>query len=182
MKTLVVYYSLTRNNELLAKAIRKRLNCDIYRISEASQNGFSMLVDTLLKREPRIEESPYTISNYDQIIFVAPVWDGDLPGPVKAFLKRERNHIQHYSFITLCTGVEGQRDKIVATLTQLVGREPVRATELWIKDLLPEEEHSFIETTDYRIRKRDLARFSDEIESFLHPHEAARRRLVPEPA
>ena len=37
MKTLIVYYSLTRNNEIIAQDLQRRLGCDIWKLTEKNK-------------------------------------------------------------------------------------------------------------------------------------------------
>lgn len=185
MKTLVVYYSFTRNNELLAKAIRQSLSCDIYRVEVIKpRSSFSALLDGVFRRKTRVKPCPYTLANYDHIVFVAPIWAGQIPGPLKTFIQMEKENIHRYSFITVCSGAPGQKENVVKSLTHAVGHRPTHTTELWIKDLLPgEERDSIASVTGYRISQRDLEWFAPELDVFLQPlkeRRARRTRGVPE--
>jgi hypothetical protein len=52
------------------------------------------------------------------VLFLDPIWAGRIASPLKAFLGLGKNHLQQYSFISLC-GTGGNK-KIAAGLTQLV--------------------------------------------------------------
>ena len=55
MKTLIAYYSFTHNNEVLAKDLQKKLNCDIHKIEEpGKRTGFTILLDLIFNRNPEI--------------------------------------------------------------------------------------------------------------------------------
>ncbi len=175
MKTLIVYYSFTRNNELLAKAIQARLNCDILKIEEVTKrNGFKILLDLMLNRKPRIKPHPYSISSYEQCIFVAPIWAGEIASPLKTFLLQEKDHINCYSFISVCGGAPQQKEKLVKSLVKLLEQEPGLVQELWINDLLPEEKKDTIKyTSGYRIQSKDLEKFGGKIDEFVEGLEAS---------
>lgn len=169
MKTLIVYYSFTRNNELLAKTIQQRLNCDIYRIEEVTKRtGFKILLDLILDRTPRIKPHPNSVSAYEQCIFVAPIWAGRIASPLKTFLLQEKDHIKRYSFITVCSGAPQQKEKLAKSLTGLLGKEPGQVRELWINALLPEGKKDTIKyATGYRIQSNDLDKFERNIDEFV---------------
>lgn len=177
MKTLVVYYSFTHNNELLAKAIQKRLNCDIHKIEEVKRRtGLTILLDLILNRSPRIKPHPYSISSYEQCIFIAPVWAGKIASPLKTFLLQEKYHINRYSFITVCGGAPHQKEKLIKGLIKLLEQEPGQVQELWINDLLPEEKKDTIKyTSGYRIQSKDLEKFARKIDEFVSGLEASYR-------
>lgn len=178
MKTLVVYYSFTRNNELLARTIQKRLNCDIYKIEETGKRtGLKILIDLVFNRKPRIKQHPHTISSYEQCVFVSPIWAGKIASPLKTFLLQEKYNINRYSFITLCGGGSGeQKDKLVKRFTKLLEQEPGLVQELWINDLLPQEKKNTIKyTSGYRIQSSDLEKFDREIDDFVNSLESSYR-------
>ncbi len=175
MKTLVVYYSFTHNNELLAKAIQKRLNCDIHKIEEVRRRtGLKIMLDLILNRNPRIKPHTYSVVSYEQCIFVAPIWAGKIASPLKTFLLQEKYHINHYSFITVCGGAPWQKEKLTKGLTKLLEREPGLVQELWINDLLSEEKKDTIKyTSGYRIQSTDLEIFERKIDEFVGGLEAS---------
>ena len=165
MKILIVYFSFSGNNEILALEFGKILNCDTLRITEVKKrNAFSIFFDLVFNRTPRIQEHGKKISEYGHIIFIAPIWGSKVASPLKSFLQLEKNNITRYSFISVCSGSTGQKDKIEKELQSLVGKPPVITTELWINDLLPKEKKNKINAvTSYRIKPQDLLSFGAEI-------------------
>lgn len=173
MKTLVVYYSLSSNNELLAKEIARRLSCDILKIEEVNRRTkFTILFDKVFSRIPKLKSYDIDLSEYRDFIFISPIWAGAVASPLKAFLMREQQHINHYSFISVCGGREGQREKIVEELMNLTHQDPEKVTELWITDLIPSEKREDIEfITRFKFSEDAIASFESKIEDFLLVHE-----------
>jgi flavodoxin len=173
MKTLIVYYSLSSNNALLAKEIALRLNCDILRIEEVNRRTkFTILFDKVFNRTPKLKPHGIDLGMYRDFIFISPIWAGGLASPLKAFLMQERQHINQYSFISVCGGREGQREKIRAELISLIHQEPEKVTELWITDLIPAENREDIEfITRFKFTADAISRFESKIEDFLLVHE-----------
>ncbi len=169
MKTLIVYYSFTGNNEALARELQRKLNCDIQRIVELKRRtGFTILLDLLLKRKSKIQKSEVPLKRYDQILLIAPVWDANIATPMKSFIDLEKNNLKEYSFITVCSGRPGQAEKLTRQLARLAGKKPITVAQLMINDLLPPEKKNKIKyTTPYRIKKTDLEAFETGIENFL---------------
>ncbi len=169
MKTLIVYYSFTHNNEFLAKELQRKLNCDLYRIEERKKrSGFTIMLDLIFHRKPAIKPYPYPIGSFDHCIFVAPVWAGNVASPLKTFLSEHKYFIKDYSFITVCGGYPGQKDKLTRGLTQLVEHEPKAVQELWVNDLLPDDMKNTIKfTSGYRLQEQDLWVFESQITTFL---------------
>src|ERR1041385_4208303 len=125
MKTAIIYYSYSGNNESLAKELRLRFGSDIIKIQEQKKRtGFTIMLDLAFGRDTKVLKPKIFLGDYDTVIFISPIWDAKIATPLKSFIKMEREHIRNYAFITLCGGREGQRQKITQQLEQLVGKKP----------------------------------------------------------
>lgn len=169
MKTLIVYFSHTRNNEILANYLQNKISCDILRIEEASRRtGLTILFDLLFDRTPKLIDHGRPLENYSDFIFVAPIWAAKIATPLKSFLLKEKDRVKSYSFISLCGGVNGQLKKITNELQKILHRDPKLVKELWINDLLPPDKINTVKyTSGYRATVADLDYFKDEIDDFL---------------
>ncbi|MGR9045121.1 MAG: flavodoxin family protein [Gammaproteobacteria bacterium] len=170
MRFLVVYFSYTGNNRLLAAEIARRLQCKLCAIVEKKRRTMlSIILDMMFRRTPRIEPLGKTLSEYDHIVFVAPVWDSKVANPMQALLKRDKATISSYSFITLC-GYEraGQLQSIEKQLCNLVGTRPKAAKELRIRELLPVNQRNEIkDISRYRVAGSELTAYENAISTFL---------------
>lgn len=167
MKTLIVYYSFTRNNEILAENLKARLSCNVLKIEEVKKRtGFTILLDIIFNRNTKLKPHKLSLLDYDNFIFIAPIWAGRLATPLKTFLTNHKKEIRRYSFITVCGGVEGQKEKISKQLIKLLNRSPEKVIELWVADLLVSEGKRK-NTTGYQIDKNDLVVFEEKINDFL---------------
>lgn len=169
MKTLIVYYSFTANNEKLAKYMRQQLNCDIAKIETIKKRtSLSILLDLMFNRKPAIKPVPYSLQDYDHIVFIAPIWAGKIATPLKSLLIYERLNIKQYSFITLCGGRVGQKEKIQKELISIVQRPPLKLLELWINDLLPAGQRDTIKhTSGFRIEPDGFGKFERKLKEFI---------------
>lgn len=169
MKTIIVYFSHSHNNKLLASYLKNRLSVDIFRIEEENKRTWlKILLDVLFNRTPQIRDYYHPLFLYDNYVFVAPVWSGKIASPLKTFLHKEKDAIGRYSFIILCAAVNGQHSKIVRELTRLVGHPPVIVTELRVDNVFPAEKGEKIRyTAGYQLEEQDLLLFSKEIDSFV---------------
>lgn len=90
MKTLVVYYSKSGNNQQIAEYVAKKEKADIEGIIDSvNRDGFGMIkriVETLFGFTPSIKPLKYNPRNYDRVIFCTPVWVGRLPSPSRTFI------------------------------------------------------------------------------------------------
>jgi hypothetical protein len=165
-----VYYSFTRNNEKLAEHLQEQLNCDIAEIETVKKrNSFSILLDLIFKRIPKLKAIEPRLSNYDHVIFISPIWAGKIATPLKSFLMCEKEKIKTYSLITICGGGNPkQKQNIEGELTLITQMKPLNVMELWINDVLPAERKETIKSTSgTRIEAADLAKFESKIRDFI---------------
>ncbi len=170
MKPLIIYYSHGGNNELLAYRLQKELNCDIVAVETVGKRtGFSIFLDIVLARTPRIKPCSVDLGQYDFFIFIAPIWAGKIAAPLRSFLVRERSHLRDYAFITLCGGgMSEQAAKVYKELSTLLGGEPVAMKELWVMSLeLPELKATPRKISSYSVRPEDIDHFSPDIQAFV---------------
>src|SRR5688572_17048701 len=170
MNTLIVYYSFTKNNELLAGQLQQRLGADIFKIETLKRrSAFSIFLDLLFKRKPSIRKHQLQLRNYDQIVFIAPIWAGKIAGPLVTFLNEEKSNIRRYSFISLCGGGTGQQEKIEQELLTILSHEPEKVTELWISDLISADKKKNVTTVSgYRIQQGDWVKYKGKIDDFCN--------------
>jgi flavodoxin len=168
MKTLIVYYSFTHNNDALAKMIRTRLDCEMFKIETMrKRTPFSILFDAVFSRKPAIQKHNLAIQNFDRFVFVGPIWMGKIAGPLKTFLREEKSNIKCYSFISVCGGVAGQKEKIANELTSIVGSRPKSVYELWVSEIVGEHATKSVKNVSaYRIGPAELQKFKEKIDEF----------------
>lgn len=171
MKTLIVYYSHTANNELLARELREKLACDIFRIEErGKRTNFRIMLDLIFNRRPKLKPYALSLRDYDQLICIAPVWGGKAASPLRSFLENERNNFGRYSFISICGGGgSAQEEKITNDLTALTNRKPDAVKQLSIGALVPEQSKESI--LKYRISSADLVSFIGQLEEFIYAND-----------
>jgi hypothetical protein len=169
MNTLVVYYSHSANNAALAMEVRRRLDCDIFRVEEVGKRTrFTIFLDKLFNRMPPIKDCPMALERYERFIIVAPVWASDVATPMKAFLVKYRSYINHFSFITVCGGIADQQEKIRGELAALVRQEPEKVSEIWITRLIPEEKKLDVRfMMNYKLGPVDFEKISGQIDEFV---------------
>ncbi|MBS1660924.1 MAG: flavodoxin family protein [Bacteroidetes bacterium] len=168
MKTLIVYYSFTGNNALLAGYLKERLHADVYGIAEVKQRtGVTILLDVLFGRNARIK-TPSFGGEYDRLVVLGPIWNAGIASPVRTFLKMERGRFEQYAFISVCGGRAGQEAKVTGQLTAAGGKAPVALSLLSLNDRLPADRKlATRKGTSYKIEPGDMEYFKEDIEMFL---------------
>jgi hypothetical protein len=181
MKNLIAYYSFTSNNAKLATHLQKQLKCDIVRIETVGRRtGFSILLDLVFKRKPRLRPLDLNVKDYDHIFVVAPIWGGRIAAPIKSFLMNEKQSIGRYSFISLCGGGNPkQAENVREEMTSSAQKPPSNVLELWINDLLPPEKKNTIKyTSGFRIEDDGFGPFEDKIQHFMHGEQQPAKEKV----
>lgn len=169
MRTLIVYYSFTHNNEVLAKYLRETLDADLVKVETVrKRTGLTIFLDLLFNRTPQVKEFYHPRDLYDKYVLIAPIWAGRIASPMKTFLLNERTRIGRYSFITVCGGGPGQKEKVFRSLSKLVGHQPERVSELSLKELLASKPTgNKTGVTSFRLQNVDLKFFREKIDEFL---------------
>jgi multimeric flavodoxin WrbA len=170
MKTIIISYSLTGNNHVLASGVARELNAKHITISEAKPRTMGTIVcDLLLNRTPRVTPVVNNLEKYDLVIFMGPVWMGQVATPLRTYLHKIKNIQCKYAFITICGGADGPNLKLGSELKQRVGRAPHALIEMHIADLLPAEpKPERKDTSEYRLKEADVKILSNTIVNSLH--------------
>jgi len=158
MKTLIVYYSLTNNNEKLALYLKEKLNCDLFAIQTKKKwHFFDIFLSFLFKKKAHLQEYKIEWSNYERFIFIAPIWLGKIAFPLKTFLTEEKSNIKNYHFISICVG--GQKEKLTESLTNILSNEPQSVEEISLKILDKDDKvniHNHLSDKDFEILKPNI--------------------------
>ena len=170
MKTIVISYSLTGNNEDLAASLAARLGAEHVRITEPKPRTMNTIVmDMALNRTPKIIMPVEKTEEYDLVLFVGPVWMGQIATPFRACFKQLSQKIGKYAFISISGGADGPNTKLADELKKRLAKEPVCLIDLHIADLLPSEpKPTRKDTSTYRITDKDVKHLTDTIMATLH--------------
>jgi len=138
MKIIVISYSLTGNNEALAISIAAKLAADHIRITESrSRTTGTIIIDMLFNRIPQVSPIADKIEDNDLIVFMGPVWLGQVATPLRAHMKCLKTNPCKYAFVSISGGADGPNPKLASELTKRTGREPAAVIDLHIAELLP---------------------------------------------
>ncbi|HEY7976687.1 MAG TPA: hypothetical protein VID67_00725 [Rhizomicrobium sp.] len=128
MADTVLYYSMSGKSRQTAQEIADALKAPLVAIIENRPRkpnfaGFvSGIVDSLLKREPKIHTSgPVAIAN--RIILCGPIWAGRIPGPIRSWLD-EYGHDTADLIWVPHSGQSREWPKAIEEIVLLTGRAP----------------------------------------------------------
>lgn len=172
MKSLIVYYSYTGNNALLASYLSEKTGSDLFAIEECDKRtGFTIFLDVFLKRSPDIKPLTKNLSDYDSVILLAPLWAGKFASPLKSFLKEHGDELNKYYFITFAGGNPSVKDQLPAVKEELkkyTSKEPLGLFELDIGEMFsPEQRDNPNIISQYKLKSEDLQRYESKINSIL---------------
>lgn len=179
MKTLLVYYSFTGNNEIIAQELQERLACDLAKIVPVrKRTKFSIFIDLAFDRTPAIRDLGIPLSNYELLVFMSPIWAGKIASPLRAFLRVQRRNIHRYAFLSVCGGGQSsQKERVRNELTELIGFAPEKIEELWINNLVPVVKRNTLAVSEFRLGSDEAVVFQEELDAFVK--EIAEASAVP---
>lgn len=169
MNIVVISYSLTGNNEALAKSIAEKLAVEHIKITEPKPRTMGTIVqDIVFNKTPAVQPAPDSLGNYDLIIFLGPIWIGKIATPLRAYLKYLKTTQCRYAFISISGGADGSNTKLANELNKIVGKEPTSLIDLHIADLLPSDHKpNRKDTSGYKINNEDIKKLTDDIASII---------------
>ena len=164
MRLLVLCFSSSGNNRLLARVLADRLEAELAEIRDA--RFFRLLHmprDLKLDRHPPIKPIRQDPAGYDHVLFISPLFGSRIAAPMKTALSSWGLGVESYSFVTFC-GYDRpeQRDKVHQQLIELTGQPPAHMTALCVGDLVPESDRRKVfVVSNYRVRLPELETFKD---------------------
>ena len=163
MKKLIISYSFSGNNALLAKNIAEKASADHTEIREfRKRNVFTIFLDTIFNRAPKIQPLHTAVTDYDHIIFVAPIWFGKIASPFRQVFRQHRDQLTRYSFVSISGGANGTRPHVEKELIHLLGKAPYSLFHFLISDLLPEPQRANQKIlNNYRLTKVEASHLSE---------------------
>ena len=170
MKAVVISYSLTGNNEDLAKNLAKKMVAEHVSIAEPKPRTMGTIVsDIVFGRTPKIRMPEMMANEYDLVVFVGPVWMGQVATPFRACFRQLSPKVGTYAFASISGGADGPNPKLADELKKRLGKEPVTVIDLHIADLLPPvPKPTRKDTSAYRVNEKDVRYLTDTIQAALN--------------
>jgi hypothetical protein len=128
-----------------------------------------IVLDIIFRRTPKIVMPVDKMDGDDLMLFVGPVWMGQIATPFRACFKQLGQKIDKYAFVSISGGADGPNPNLADELEKRLGKEPVCLLDLHIAELLPPEpEPTRDDTMAYRITEKDVKVLTDTIVAKLH--------------
>ena len=94
MATLIVYYSLEGNTDLVARRIASECGFDTLRLKPVKSypdSGLRKFIwggkSAVMAETPALEPYEFDAAAYDRIVFGFPVWAGNVTPPIRTFIR-----------------------------------------------------------------------------------------------
>lgn len=166
MKLLILYYSHTGNNRLLAERLGREFGARVVGVVEKrKRHGLTILLDMLFKRRPPIRDLGVSPRDYEHVLLMAPLWNMGIAHPMKSAILQMKDALARFSFVSFC-GYErpGQAAHVAKELEQLTGKAPVQVWELHVSDLFPPEQKNKVTVVSaHKVTEQELERFQAKI-------------------
>jgi hypothetical protein len=125
MKVLAVSYSYTGRCRKLRQALAARLGWAEGEITDRSPGraAWRCILDSLLRRRPRIRYTGPALDNFDAVVLIAPIWARKLASPMRTFASNRWSQIPTVALVTVMGG--DSAPDALAEVTRLLGQAPV---------------------------------------------------------
>ena len=143
MSILVVSYSRTGNNALLARHLAKRLEADHEELVEGrSRRGnwgvIRSVFQAALGIPSKIAPLDRNPKEYDTVVCCSPVWSGRITPALRRFLKTYRPVLERVAYASI--SLNDHNEPALKDVRSSSGKEPVAILELPLKDGVSEQE------------------------------------------
>lgn len=140
--------------------VASELKADRIIISEPKKRTMlTFVLDMALNRTPLVrpeaDEVINKIKNYNQVLFVGPVWFGQVATPFRSYFNLLKTKLGKYAFVSISGGAAGPNPKLGEELTKKIGKKPMAVINPYIADLLPPKP-TMKETSDYHINNKEV--------------------------
>lgn len=171
MRTIVVSYSLTGNNETLAACVAAKLGAEHMRVSPRKPRAMKEIaLDMLFGRVPAVDPLPGSLPKDAFPVFFSPVWMGKAASPLRAYLRELKAERRGYAFVSISGGADGpgSNARLGADLRSRTGRDPEALVDLHIAEFLPRDPApTRDDTSAYRLSAPEAERLSVEVAAAL---------------
>lgn len=148
MKSLVVYFSLEGNTELIADKISERKGADLLRLvpkKAYKSKGVAKFLwggkSAIMAEKPELEEYSINLSAYACIIFGSPIWASTFTPPLRTFIENHRDELKGKVFAAFVCQAGSGAEKALTKLAKALEIEAFAATAIFIDPKSkPEEE------------------------------------------
>ena len=156
MKTCIISYSMTGNNEALAKRLASSINASHICVNESGRKMGKTILDMIFGRVPKVQPDASVIDDYDEVILAGPVWMGKAASPLRPYLLHIKKNNRPFKFITISGGALNKNPGLQKDLCKYGGEKLLLLKDMYISDLLGKTDADTKETSEYKLTHEDL--------------------------
>lgn len=134
MKLLIVYYSHTGNNRLLAGHLGRRLGARVVEVAEKhKRTSLTIPLDMLFERHPAIRAIDASARKFDHVLLVPPLWNMAVAHPMQTAITRLKEDLGKFSFASLCGYPRpAQPVHVGGEIARRAGKVPEHVWEMYV--------------------------------------------------
>lgn len=143
--TVIVYYSLTGNCELVANILAEKLGADTLRLrpeKEPPKRGFGSYfsggLSALKNDHPKLLNEGIDMTPYQTVVLVAPVWAGKCSSPMTSFV--EGSYVSGKRVALIASSKSGNGDGELSYLREHLSANNEVVAELSVAEPLKNED------------------------------------------
>jgi flavodoxin len=133
MNTVVIYYSLEGNTELIANMIAKKTGADTIKLNPQKQyptEGFGKFFwggkSVFFKEKPKLLNKNIDLSKYSNIIIGTPIWAGSFTPPINTFLQDTK--IENKNIYLFACHAGGGTEKCFKKMEDILQNNTIKKT------------------------------------------------------
>jgi flavodoxin len=138
MKTLIIYYSLTGNNSVLAKYLTKELKSQVERIeTKRIQGQMGIALRSLFRFKTSIKPIKNDTSKYDLVILSYPVYLGTIAPAMRTYLSINKSKLKNIAIASASGG--DANTKSITEIEALTGKKPIATLQISTAKMNPKD-------------------------------------------
>ena len=139
MKSLVVYYSMSGNCEMVANWIAERIGSDVLKIEPEKaypDKGVRKFIwggkSAVMGETPKLKPYSFDAEKYDHIIIGFPVWASNVAPPIRTFVKEHSNELKKCKISAFACQSGSGAKKALSKLKEMLSIEKLVAETILI--------------------------------------------------
>ncbi len=160
-KTLIVFYSYTGNCREIANSLNSMITADVVEIKTVAENqdynanGYQLgndLLETInanpesIESYPPIKDVSKDAEDYDNIIFVTPLWHSQMAAPAQTYLFKNRQKLEGKHFAMIVSSWSSGIATVTSNARRLLPDVIWAGEPLWINHNNHSKRNSLIDT------------------------------------
>lgn len=165
MDITILSYSYSGKNKKLATSLAQKLSAKHISFTTVKpMSFFRIALHMLFGTKPALNEQIPEPKKDELVLFIAPIWMGQIASPLKRCFQQLKGKIENYAFISISGGALGPNPKITSELTKRMGKAPKFVIDRQAVEFLKLDHKPTPKETDaYDFSDEDCASIVDEV-------------------